>query len=154
MKNQQKNAAQKTSVNTKNADAKNANSKKIVDLQLTQFAKKLESIEVKEKKDKVTLYIYPDGFSKTDINSEKGKKFRNSLRTKIQKFANNICVYAKSKQSEKLIDEIKEFDAHYKQCYRVNDYTLKSISSSNNEAKNENIELMLQIIQSVKTQIK
>lgn len=133
---------------------KNANSTKVVNLQLSQFAKKLESVEVKEKKDKLTIYNYPETFSKTDINSEKGKKFRNSLRSKMQKFANNIFYYAKINDNEKLIAEINSFDAHYKENYRLNDYSLKSVSSSNNEVKAKDIELMLSIIKEVKAQTK
>lgn len=142
------NAAKKT-VNAKVNNTKKSTSK-VVDLNLSKFANQLKDVQLKEKKDKETLYIYPDGFSKTDINSEKGKKFRNSLRTKIQKFANNIFVFTKTEQQDKLIEEIKLFDVFYKANYKTNDYTVKSVSSSNNELKNADFNQMFDIIKHVK----
>jgi hypothetical protein len=144
-------------VNAKTASAKTVSTdakKKITNLNLSAFADKLKNVEVKEKRDKSTIYIYPDGFSKTDINSEKGKKFRSSLRTKMQRFENNIFVFAKTNNSEKLIETVKEFNNHYKQFYVNNDYSVKSISSSNKDEKAQSFELMMQIIKDVNNKTK
>jgi len=140
----------KNATNVKNADVKNQSVKKIVNLNLTKFADVLKNVDVKEKKDKDTIYLYPETFSKSDINSEKGKKFRNSLRTKIQKFENNIFVFAKQNNSEKLTETIAEFDVFYKTNYKVNDYTVKSVSSSSNEIKEQSFTTMFEIIKHVK----
>lgn len=153
-----KNANQTSNVKTNATTKKNVankktteNKKSVVNLNLSQFAAKLDNIEVKEKKDKETLYIYPETLSKSDINGEKGKKHRNKLRTKMQKFENNIFVFTKTNDTENLEKTIAEFDAFYKENYRTPDYSLKSISSSNDEKKTASLKTMLEIINAVKS---
>lgn len=151
MKNATINSAKKTATNNV------ATEKKIVNLNLDKFAQKLSEVKLTEKKDKATLYFYPENLSKADINGEQGKKFRNSLRNKIQKFANNITVFAsmqqKNKKDEtvilKLKNEVKAFNIFYKENYQINDFSIKSISASNNDGKTANIELMLDIVKTV-----
>jgi hypothetical protein len=137
-------------VTTKKETVSPDTKKKIVDLNLSSFADKLKNVEVKEKKDKETIYNYPENFTKAQINGEQGKKHRNKLRTKMQKFENNIFVFTKTNNVEELQKTIKEFDVFYKENYRINDYSLKSISSSNDETKSASLKTMLEIITSVK----
>lgn len=142
----------KTSATTsKNASAKKDNKKNVTVVNLEKFAKQLENVNVKEKKEKETIYIYPADFSHADINAEKGKKHRNKLRSKMQKFANNIFVFTKTNQPEKLKAEINLFFAFYKENYKINDLTLNSISNSKDEQTTKDLSLMLEIIKEVET---
>lgn len=138
--------------NSKNAsnpivkDAKN----EIVKINLDQFKDQLSNIQLKEKKERSTIYIYPEGKGKDWINSPDGKKWRNNKRNSIQRFANNILIFAKSNQLEKLQEEIKKFDAFYKEFYRLNDYSFSSISNSSDAKKEGDIDLMMKIIKEIK----
>lgn len=156
MKNQKtiaKTATTKANVSTSKTSAttnkKNVVTPSVINLNLSKYAEKLKNVEIKEKKTKDSFYKYPDSFSATDINSDKGKKFRNSLRNKIKKFENNIFVFAKTNQIEKLQSEVKDFNSFYKENYQINDYSLKSISQSNDETKTQSFEMMLSIIKDV-----
>jgi alcohol dehydrogenase YqhD (iron-dependent ADH family) len=77
-----------------------------------------------------------------------GKKFRNQKRSQIQRFANNIFYYGKTDKLDELQKEINAFKDFYKSFYRINDYSISSLSNSNDEKKNANIEFMLSIIKS------
>jgi hypothetical protein len=127
----------------------NAEENRLTEINLSKFADQLQSVELKVKREKETLYKYPDGFSKEDINSDKGKKFRNSLRTKLKSFSNNIFYYAKTQDAEKIKLEIEKFDLFYQANYRINDYTINSITHA--EKREKDIELMLMIIKEVKS---
>lgn len=131
----------------KNAPLKNANAKTpVIKVNLDKFAKDLANHDIKVKAKKETLYIYPEGFGEHEINSEKGKKFRNSLRTRLKRHCNNILSYAKTQQPEPLAKEIKEFMAWYKTAYRNNDLSFASLSQSKNESKEKDLVIMLNII--------
>lgn len=140
----------------KSSPAKNVNASKenaspaIIKFNLDQFKDQLGSIELKEKRDKETIYIYPEGMTKEMISSEKGKKFRNSLRNRMKTICNNILLFAKMDRMEDLQKSIAEFDALYAKNYRMQDYSLKSISSSGDESKLSMISLSLKIILSIK----
>lgn len=149
-KNQKNVSATKKETQTKKAETK------ITNLNLSQFAEKLNSIEVKEKKQKETLYRYPENFSQSDINSEKGKTFRNSLRNKRKRFVNNVLFAAKQMNVKKdadaekaLKDHVNAFNDFYKENYLCNDFSLKSVSASSKDEMNAEIELCLQICKSV-----
>lgn len=137
---------------SKNAIANPAkeNQKELIKFNLDQFADQLSGMQLKEKKDRETIYLYPEGFSKSDIGSEKGKKYRNSLRNQIKRFSNNILIFAKIKDEEKLKIEIAKFDEFYQKNYRNCDYSLGSISQSKDASKEKDFDLFLQIIKSCK----
>lgn len=135
--------------NSNSSDKPKANASKIVDLNLSKYADKLKTVELKEKKSKDSIYLYPDEFTPALINSDKGKKFRNKIRNSITRFSNNIFVFAKTNQSDKLIAEINLFNEFYKMNFRITDYTVKSISQANNEKTIADIELMLEIVKDV-----
>lgn len=158
-----KNQASKTSVTKKAIKAITATNKKetvvkekkvvskpsIINLNLSKYADKLKSIEVKEKKSKDSFYKYPESFTQLDINSLKGKQFRNKMRNKINSFENNIFVFAKTKQIEKLKNEVRLFNDFYKEHYQINDYSLKSITQAHSELKTDSLQMMLNIIKDV-----
>jgi hypothetical protein len=124
--------------------------KSIAKLNLSKFADQLKSVNVTEKKDKQTIYLYPEGKGKDWINSEEGKKWRNNKRGKMQKFSDNILLYAKMNRMDDLEKEIGLFDLFYKEFFQINDYSLKSVSASANEGKTSNLSLMLEIVKSSK----
>jgi hypothetical protein len=137
-----KNATQKEIV----APKENVNLSKI---NLDAFAEKLDSFEGKEKKSKKeSIYKYPIDFPKTDVNSEKGKNWRNNKRNTMKRFINNILLYAKMKRIEDLTKEIESFKSFYTEFYCLNDYSSSSISNSNKEKEGKELELMLSIIKS------
>lgn len=120
---------------------------KVETINLSKFADKLSKIEVKEKLKKQTLYIYPEDFKQEDINSEKGKRWRNSKRTELKRFFNNISLYAKLNNIEKLQNEIKNFKIFYKNHFAVNDLSVGSLTHTKDESGS--IALMLEIIKEV-----
>jgi hypothetical protein len=137
-----------------NKSAKTANvNAKIVNVNLDAFTKKLESVTVKEKITKDAFYIYPENFTIKMIGEKEGKQFRNKMRTKIKFYENNIFVAAKQQDNEKLISVVKEFNAFYKANYKINDYSLKSISQSTDELKTADLSTMLGIIKTVNAAI-
>jgi len=133
--------------NQKNANA--SQESKVVNLNLEKFEKSLESVSLKEKKTRETIYNYPEGWGKEKINSEEGKKFRNSLRNQMKRFSNNVFYYAKIKENDKLIAEIDAFNAFYLKNFRINDYSLDSITQSKDDAKSRDLSLMMDIIKEV-----
>lgn len=143
--------SKKSIIPAKNVNASKENaSPAIAKFNLSQFADQLSAIELREKKDKETIYKYPEGFSKEMISSEKGKKFRNSLRNRMKTICNNILLFAKMNRMEDLHKEIASFDALYLANYRINDYSLKSFSSSGDSSKLGLMELSLSIIREIK----
>ena len=121
----------------------------VTKINLQQFAEKLSKVEVKEKRKKETLYNYPEGFTEQKINSDEGKKFRNKLRNTIKRFCNNILLYAKHNRIEDLQKEVKEFVSFYKTNYRLNDFSIASISQSKNEVKENDLQTMIAIVKEV-----
>lgn len=119
---------------------------------LANYADQLSGIALKEKKERETIYIYPADFGKPEIGGEKGKKHRNKLRNQMKRHSNNILVYAKSQDLEKLTKEIAEFETFYTANYRTHDFTLASISQSNDETKEKDLTLMMKIITDYKNQ--
>lgn len=128
-----------------------AKKNEIANVNLSKFAKELESKNVSHSRnERETIYIYPASIPKERINEKEGKQFRGKMRNSLKRFCNNIFYFGKM-QDEKLIKEdILKFDAFYKENYRINDFSLKSLSSSNDESVNKDISLFLQIIKEFK----
>lgn len=120
----------------------------VINLQstLNKFADKVKDMKINEKTKKDTIYLYPENLTANEINSEKGKTFRNSLRNKLKRFENNIFVFTKTQNTESLQKEVKLFNDFYKTNYQRNDFTLASLSQSKNESKTGDLQLMLNII--------
>lgn len=147
MKNSNKIAkANKNVIETK--ESVNVEQNRLTSINLSQFADKLANVELKVKKEKEHLYIYPDGWTKEKINSEEGKQLRNKLRNRLKSICNNIFFYTKSENVELLKAEIQKFDEFYKANYRINDYSANSLTNSKDQL--QNVELTLNIIKSVK----
>lgn len=122
--------------------------KQLSEINLSKFADKLKNVELKAKREKETIYKYPESWNKEKINSEDGKKYRNKIRNQLKSFSNNIFYYAKTEDKQKLISEIEKFELFYANNYRINNYSISSITNS--EKREKDIELMIEIIKSVK----
>lgn len=122
--------------------------KQLSTINLQKFADQLANVELKKKNEKETIYNYPEGWNKEKINSDEGKKFRNKLRNQLKSLCNNIFYYAKIQDQEMLLQEIVKFEKFYNANYRINDYSIRSLTNS--EKKEKEIELTLQIIKETK----
>jgi len=160
------NNSQKDLLNQKNNDLKEAlklSQKELTDkLNLFDF----KDLKIKEKKSNDTkskddMYHYSFLFNKyqkrdylkldkTDFKKF-GQQLRSKLRNKRDTFANNICLFAKNKDIVNLQNEIKLFNSFYKETYILNDYSIKSISSTNrDDSTNVLLSMMLNIILKLK----
>lgn len=134
---------------------KSKKSNEVVKLNVQSIADRLNKIEIKDKKVKNTIYIYPEGWTQDKINSTEGKKFRNKQRNKIKFFCNQIFLFSKqllvnSKNEDakkSLSNTIADFKKYYKENYRLNDFSIESISQAK-EDKTNDIKLMLEILKS------
>jgi len=104
--------------------------------------------ETKEIKKKERLYIYPENFTDAMINAKEGKAFRGKHRKIVFNFANNINLFADKNRIEDLLKEVANFQEYYKNFYRLNDFTLESITQKSDE-KTANIKMMFVVIKRV-----
>lgn len=146
----------KQSNNNKNAnvsvsDSKGQNSV-VKEIILSDAVKKIiEKNELKEVKERENLYKYPETINTEKLrNGKEGKAFRNSLRRKMQNFANQILIFANYNRLEDLHSEVKKFDVFYTENYRINNYELNSVSQSNKTDKTELISAMFTVIKQIK----
>jgi hypothetical protein len=134
--------------------------KEVLKLNLSSIKDKLQNVTLTETKKRETIYIYPENINSEALrNGKLGKAFRNKQRSKIENFVNNIRVFTKYDRHEDLINEIKNFKSNYKEFYRINDFTVNSISQSasidgNEKQKKLFLEIteMFEIIKSVEKQ--
>lgn len=106
----------------------NPNASALKEINFDKFAKQLENVNIKEKKSKDSLYIYPESVVIAGINSDSGKSFRGKLRNRLENLCNNILSAYKSKDAEKLNIAIEKFKSNYKENYSKNDYSFESFS--------------------------
>lgn len=135
-----KNAAKKTTV-TKVDNAKNNLHK----INFEKHAEAVANVSEKIKEQKATLYKYPETFTALQINGIEGKNFRSKLRTRLTNFANNFFVYYKTKNEEKILLELTAFKLFYAENYKINDFSINSITNTKEE-KNKMYVSMLEII--------
>ncbi len=136
---------------------KQAANKNLANVNLSKGLDKFKNLNVKESitVKKETVYIYPETFSQSDINSQKGKAFRTSKRTALKRFVNNILLFAKMQRIEDLINEIKLFKIEYKNTYRLNNFTVESVTRKNDNSDDyKNIVTMFEIINLMQTEKK
>lgn len=138
---------QKTAATTKVNNTKN-DANKLHKINFEKHAAIVANVSEKIKEQKSTLYNYPETFTALQINGVEGKNFRSKLRTKLTNFANNIFVFYKTKNSEKLILEVQNFNVFYKENFKVNDFSISSITHTKEE-KNQMYVHMLEIIKDV-----
>ncbi len=136
-----KNPAKKT------ATVKNPKTAALAKVNLNSVASKLEAIPAREVRERESIYLYPATLTKEQISGDKGKSFRNSMRTKRDNLINNICFFAKdAKKGAELKEAIVKFNAFYKENYQRQDYTVASLSQKHDDVKNAHIILALEII--------
>ena len=106
----------------------------------------LSKVDLQTKKERVNLYIYPGDINTEALrNGKKGKAFRQSLRKKLDNFANQILLLVKYDRTPELPGQISEFKKFYKTFYRINDFSVTSVSQRE-DAKNELIKIMFDVI--------
>ena len=132
---------------------KNVNAKKTANLtkiNFDKFAAKVQNFSEKNvSTQRSTLYNYPEKWNEIQINGHEGKAFRTSKRNALFNFCNLIGLYYKMKNAESLISEIAKFDKFYKEFFKLNDYSINSLTNTKG-AKNAMYVDMLQIIKEVK----
>ena len=134
-----------------NVIAKDAKKEDVKEINLSKFAKELEGKNVSHlQRERETIYIYPESIPKDRINEREGKQFRGKMRSRIKRFSDNLFYAGKIGNIPECKKIIAEFDLFYKEFYRINDYSLKSLSSSNDPAKNKDIDLFLNLLKEIK----
>lgn len=126
------------------------------DLGKINFSKFQEGL--KDYKEKINshsrelIYKYPlDIFKKKeDFSSSIGKNWRSKRRREIQILCNNIFASYKRKEKEELNLAINSFIKNYKEYYRINDYSIASISNSKDANEIKNISFALDMIKDIK----
>jgi hypothetical protein len=123
----------------------------VKEINLSKFAKELEGKNISHiQRERETIYIYPDYIPKDRINEKEGKQFRGNKRSRLKRFSDNLFYSAKIGNVEECKKIVSEFDSFYKEFYRINDYSLSSLSSSNDPAKNKDIQLFLSLLLEIK----
>jgi hypothetical protein len=133
----------------KNAKKENLNLEKkegLKEINLSKFSKSLESIQIKEKKEKgeSNLYRIPEEIKKLSYlqKSEEMKKFRGLMRRKRDGIFNNILFFAKGRKIEELKKEIAIFEKFYKENYLINDFSIFSISNKEDSSLSLGLEII------------
>lgn len=95
------------------------------------------------------IYVYPENIG--DINSKAGKNFRSSLRRKLENFVDTTLVFNAYNRVEDIKENIEKFDIFYAANYRINDYSVGSLS---NKTEDKQIKLteFLRIVKQYKGQ--
>ena len=140
-----KNSEVKKSVTKKTGKVEN-----IKTANLAAYAERLANFDIKEKAKKERKYIYPENFTELMINNIEGKKHRSKLRKILERHCNNIFVFTKIEDVEKLKKEISLFLDFYKANYRINDFSVNSVFDGSNEKKKNDLSFMLQIVKDQK----
>jgi len=116
----------------------------------SSLMKKLSGMKIKEispmQEKKDFIYIYPENWGKNEISGLIGKNHRGGLRRKLMNLISLIILFASKKRIEDLQEKIKEFNDFYKKNYRINDYSISSISQKINEEDLKNISIAMEII--------
>lgn len=139
---------------TKNANAKNSVTKNVTDKKETAKLQKINFEKFANIASKITesavtlqkslLYIYPTEWTKNEINNKKlGGAFRSKRRKELNNFANIIFLAYQKKNIELLKAEVEKFKVFYKEFYRVNDFSINSVTHTKD---NETVIAMMQLI--------
>lgn len=131
----------------KNSTVKNSASN-VNSISLKGIADKLKDVVFETKVERVNLYIYPENLkTEKERNGKDGKAFRRKLRTQLEKHMNHILNFVKYNRQEDLKNEIKAFKSFYKTNYRINDFTVTSVSQSAKDEKLQFLKMMFEVIQ-------
>lgn len=98
-------------------------------------------------KEKNFLYKYQLDKKENALPEKEQKKKRSKLRRKLQNLVNVIILANVKKPST---EGVKEFLDFYKANYILNDFTLQSITASNDELKTKDLQKVLEICKKTK----
>lgn len=145
MQNKKNQSAKVNTVKTSNnVEVSKVNLSKI---NLSKFAEKFANVSEKiVSNQRESIYKYAVEFTKEKINGLEGKQLRNKHKRNIQNFASRMFVACKHKNESEIINIKNEFISYYKENYILNDYSLKSISNSQDKSKTDNIVNLLEVI--------
>ena len=114
---------------------------------------KIQEKGIKEGGNRISFYNYPEftdeskkikfAGNKEVISGLIGKGWRANKRKQLDNFANRFVIYLMENKSDKLKELKISFDLFYKEYYRINDYSLNSVSDRT-DAKNAIVKEMLQ----------
>lgn len=111
----------------------NANEKKLSIVNFDKFSKKTYNVSEKVSGQRSTLYNYPENFSALQINGIEGKNFRSKLRNNLTALCNRLYLSKKAKDGEKFVNAAKDFLKFYKENFKLNDFSINSITNTKNE---------------------
>lgn len=121
---------------------------KIVSINLDSVRKQLSNIVGTSVNTKDSIYVYPNNLTAIDISGKKGKSFRVKMRKNFEDIVNAFTIVKKQKETKAISEkdftenckQLKDlFVKIYKENYRVNDFSLASVTQSNNEGKKAEI---------------
>jgi len=144
--------------NNKTAKANNAvkksqtanEEKKLIKINFDKHADKVQNLSEKSvSNQRSTIYVYPENFTALQINGKEGKNFRSKLRNELTKICGLIGLHYKMKKESELIAEVEKFDNFYKTNFKIQDYSINSLTNTKDE-KNLFYVDMLNIIREVK----
>jgi hypothetical protein len=99
---------------------------------------------ISERENKISFYLYPEktesgkkfAGNKEVISGIEGKNWRDKRRKELDRFGNDFLIFLMEKENEKMKDLKNRFVKHYKMYYRINDFSLASVS---NRSDNKNV---------------
>lgn len=141
----------------KKKDAKKDFKKEAETKNLSKFADRMKNFSVNENNagsgQRALLYFYPENWNSMNISGKEGKQFRTKLRNSLIKNFNLIFVKERTGQTAERNAAIKEFLQFYKKNYRINDFSLGSLSHVTDEAKKSFYTLCFDIIKDSKIKL-
>lgn len=102
----------------------------------------VDSIKTTEKN--ISVYMYK--FERLDLDKQKEKKYRATLRKQRNIIFNNVFRFFKEKNEKELINQFNIFNEFYLKEYILNDYSLNSIASNRSDKETlKNVKTFLDI---------
>jgi len=113
----------------------------------TTNTQKNDKVTIKKIADRQTSvkdknFIYKFQLDETKLTDKEAKKKRNKLRRNLTLIVNQIILDNVKKQN---LDNVKNFINFYKENYILNDFTLKSLTNSNEQSKVEDFNKILEL---------
>lgn len=137
----------------KNTKKVNAKKTVVVDLNLSDLAKKLQdaNIPIREKAinsrtREFVLYRYPE----TCLETSEQKRFRNSARENLYKKGTLLNLFVSKNNIDAAKDAAQKLWEHYKENFSLNDFSEKSLpkfTGINADVKNMELKTAMQLLQ-------
>lgn len=89
-------------------------------------------------------FIYKVQAQTEKLTPKKAKQYRQKMRRMLENFYFEICL---KKDSENRKNKINEFLVFYKTHYILNDFSIKSLTDSRDEGKQESYKALLKAVQ-------